>query len=206
MVRLFLCLPAQHERTLHRMNDIAYRILFEADIEAFRTLRRVALERHPEAFSETVEEFDSTSDDELRDFVCRRSSPTHKFVYGAFDGNNLIGIAGCYQQKHTKLRHMGSVWSVYVDPAYRAKRVGRELMRRLIDQARSIEELKLLELGVAESSVAAKHLYESLGFFVSGLEEGAMKVGDRYVNMFFMRLWLHGKPGNIGASGNVHQV
>lgn len=70
------------------------------------------------------------------------------------------------------LRYRPSLWSdglecylaeLYVAPGHRGRGIGRALLTAAIEQARS-RGATYMDLGTSEDDVAARHLYEALGF------------------------------------------
>src|SRR5262245_36858274 len=99
------------------------RMLCESAAVAFRALRRSRLEEDPRAFAESVEEHDSIS---LETIAARlRHSSGENFVVGAFDGDQLVGMAGFSRNLRRKSRHKGTIWGVYVRATARGKGAGR---------------------------------------------------------------------------------
>lgn len=72
---------------------------------------------------------------------------------GAYAGIAMLGVRGA----------RGWVAGMGVAPEWRGKRVGHELMSRLIDEARALH-LRTLQLEVLEQNVPARRLYSALGF------------------------------------------
>ncbi|MGZ3681565.1 MAG: GNAT family N-acetyltransferase, partial [Ktedonobacterales bacterium] len=72
---------------------------------------------------------------------------------GAFAGIALLGVRGV----------RGWVAGMGVAPEWRGWRVGHELMRRLIDEARALR-LRTIQLEVLDQNIPARRLYSSLGF------------------------------------------
>ena len=72
---------------------------------------------------------------------------------GAFAGIALLAVRGA----------RGWVAGMGVAPEWRGRRVGHELMSRLIDEARALR-LRTIQLEVLDQNTPARRLYSSLGF------------------------------------------
>jgi ribosomal protein S18 acetylase RimI-like enzyme len=162
------------------------RMLAESDADQFRKLRRERLEHDPRAFAESVEEHDALSPEVIRTRL--RHASNENFVVGAFDGDELIGIAGFSRSPRKKHRHKGVIWGVFVRPDARGKGAGRALLEALIARART--EVEQIQLSVSATQSAARDLYLSLGFEIFGRERHALKVDGHYVDEDHMVLWI----------------
>jgi ribosomal protein S18 acetylase RimI-like enzyme len=150
-------------------------------------LRIEALERDPEAFSASLEEYRSLS---LAEVKRRLWSDSDAFVVGAFENGRLVGMAGFYREKGPKSRHKGRVWGVYVAPHARGAGLGKRMTQTLLDRASVIEGVDQILLSVTATQIAAIRLYRSLGFELFGTEPRALKIGDRYIDEDYMLLRL----------------
>lgn len=168
--------------------SLEIRVLQEAAAEAFRQLRRQALEREPFAFGEATEEHQAQP---LEAFT-RRLGATREddFVLGAFVDGNLVGTAGFARVQRVKRRHKGIVWGMYVDARHRGRGVGRALLEALLEQVRELPDLRQVQLSVTASQSAARKLYESLGFVSYGREPAALHSGGEFVDEDHMELEL----------------
>jgi ribosomal protein S18 acetylase RimI-like enzyme len=101
-----------------------------------------------------------------------------KFVLSYFEGDKIIGTAAFLREDSAKERHRGWIWSVYVRPEGRGRKIGRQLMERLIDEARRTDGLEILTLIVSINQTEARTLYTSLGFFTAGFGLRAYKLPD----------------------------
>lgn len=164
------------------------RMLTSEDAEVYRGLRLQSLRLHPEAYLSSYE-----SEKKLSIVTTRiRLEPSeNNFTLGAFDGEEkLVGIVTFFRESRPKIDHKANIYSVYVDSDVRKQGVGRRLMVELIARARLLPGLEILNLTVTSNNVAAKRLYESLGFICYGTEPKAMKLGDEYLDEDLMILML----------------
>lgn len=167
------------------------RILNEHDIANFRSLRLRALQETPDAFGGTYDEFSLESLSSIAERTLPKESFPERFVLGAFDSDNsLVGVVGCYRESHKKSRHKATVWGMYVAPEVRGQGIGKQLMQALLTRCTTITGIEQIHLGVVTTNVAARHLYETLGFRTYGIEPHALKDGERYVDEEFMLLSL----------------
>ena len=165
------------------------RVLNANDASAYWKIRLEALECDPEAFGSSVEEHRALAEDE----VAARISydPANKFVVGAFSGERLLGTAGFFRDKGLKARHKGHIWGVYVAREARSQKVGRKMLRALLERAARIDGVEQIMLSVVTAQDAAVSLYRSLGFESYGCERRALKIGERYVDEENMVLYLN---------------
>ena len=140
----------------------------------FQALRLEALERHPEAFASSFEEERNRSLDAVAERIPEQPPA---IIFGAFAGERLVGMAGFYQQSHLKARHRGNLWGMYVQSGWRGQGVGEALVRAVIEHARGFVEF--VELTVVVDNHPAVKLYDRLGFTPYGVQQAALRIGDR---------------------------
>ena len=104
-----------------------------------------------------------------------------EMVFGALDGDRLVGAAGLRLQRRPRTRHKGWLFGMTVVPECRGQGVGRGLVEAVLGQARSTPGLRVVQLSVAEPNTAAIGLYESCGFVAFGTEPFAFKAGEEFV-------------------------
>lgn len=134
------------------------------DAAAFVAMRRLSLDTDPDAFSANPE----TDPASNLDFVSKRFTASaapgdDSFVLGAFEGD-LVGIVGVARASGTSVR----VWGFFVKPEFRARGIGKNLLDRATERAVRMGNVDRMELGVSDSSVAARRLYEQAGFIDTG--------------------------------------
>jgi ribosomal protein S18 acetylase RimI-like enzyme len=159
------------------------RFLTADDASEWLRLRLEALQHESEAFSASLEEYQSLSLEEVKK---RLWADGDAFVAGAFEEERLAGMAGFYREKGPKTRHKGHIWGVYVTPRARGKGVGRRMMEILLQRGAGINGVEQILISVATTQAAAMGLYRSLGFETFGREPRALRIGDRFIDEEYM--------------------
>ena len=158
------------------------RRLMPEDASMYRQIRLEALADSPDAFASTLE----LEEERPLDWFAARLADA--FVLGAFDGQDLMGVAGFYIQPGPKHGHKGMLWGMYVRPEYRSAGVGRVLVEAIVDHAR--DRVEILQLFVVSDNTPARRLYTSLGFIEYGHERHATKYRGLYHDDVLMALPL----------------
>lgn len=155
------------------------RLLTADDAEIYRQLRLQALRESPTAFASSYEHEAALA---LREFAARlrlHGDPANG-IFGAFgDANALIGMIGFVRENRPKRAHIGSVYSMYVVPERRGRRIGAALLDTAIAHARQLG-LRQIVLAVNANNAAASGLYRSRGFQRFGLERDALFIDGTY--------------------------
>jgi ribosomal protein S18 acetylase RimI-like enzyme len=148
--------------------DTVIRPLAKDDAAQWRTLRLEALRTYPLAFASAYEEALE------QDLSARIPPPDGSSVlFGAFVGGVLSGSAGLHVWPGMKQRHKAELWGMYVAPSLHRRGVGAELLRAVINHART--RVAVLQLTVLRENSAAKALYEQFGFVSFGIEKRALR-------------------------------
>ncbi len=148
----------------------------------------LALETDPWSFVESPEQLRAIPVDEYA--LRLRSAETANFVFGAFENNELVGMVGFYQEVPAKRRHKGWIWGVFVAPNARGRGIGKSLMLRAIEKAKTLPELDMILLTVSVNQPAPRQLYGSLGFRSIGIEPRGLKIGAQHLDEEHMVLEL----------------
>ncbi|CAM2156474.1 Acetyltransferase [Pararobbsia alpina] len=160
-------------------NDrLVVRPLAESDAEAFQALRLKATVDAPFAIWPTYEEEAARTRQEVE---ASMRFTSHQFVYGAFDDQELVAIAGLRRVPLKKVEHKATLWGVFVEPSYRRSGIARRLLSALIVQARA-SDIRQVHLAVGANNPRARALYESLGFKSYGIEPNAMLVDGQFID------------------------
>jgi ribosomal protein S18 acetylase RimI-like enzyme len=158
------------------------RRLGPADAAGFQALRLEGLATDPCAFAASHDEEIGQSLAEIAGRLERQP------VFGAFDGADLVGVAGFAVPTVVKKRHKGVLWGVYVREAARGRGLGRALVLAVIEHAR--DHVVQLHAAVVTTNEAARELYRSVGFAPYGLEPRGLACAGRYFDQELMVLML----------------
>ena len=141
------------------------RLLTIDDASLFVEIRRLSLCTDPDSFSARPETDAWSKLETARQRFSTATLENGPFVLGAFDPN-LVGVIGLIRATPVAAR----VWGFYVRPECRGGGVGRALVQRAIEVARQMPGVARVELGVADKSIAARHVYLQSGFRETGFD------------------------------------
>ncbi|MBQ9252900.1 MAG: GNAT family N-acetyltransferase [Clostridia bacterium] len=142
--------------------SITYRKLTEEDLDTFIHLRIAQLREEG-----AMEELDLTPS--LMDYYLRHMADGTFISWLALDGERIIGTSGMsYVEKPPYFScptgKIGLLSSMYTDPDYRRKGIAKELLRRVVQEARSYGcgavQITASDMGVL--------LYTDFGFVKNG--------------------------------------
>jgi ribosomal protein S18 acetylase RimI-like enzyme len=163
------------------------RRLLPSDAALFHRLRLESLQDSPSAFGSSLEEEASLA---LSSVEGRLSISFDRGVYGAFDKTKLVGLIGLGRENLKNLSHKVFVWGMYVTPTYRGASIGKALLATALSLARSIPNVRQVNLSVNATNDSAIRLYESFGFSSFGREPEAMLINGVLYDEIHMRLSL----------------
>ncbi len=166
------------------MSEIIIRRLAPNEAKKYRAIRLVSLKAHPKAFCSSYEE--QVDLDYLGFERSIETKDQNRFVLGAFDQDELIGICGFSRSKAIKIKHQGEIVQMYVAPNHQGKKIGKQLLLKMMEILENMNGLSQVTLGVEADNLAAFHLYKKLGFKEFGLHKGYIKLGNESFDMRFM--------------------
>lgn len=148
-------------------------------VEFHQALDRVAREKKYLAFLE------APPIERTREFVLANIKGRNPQFVAEVEGR-VVGWCDVIRNSGQSRQHSG-VLGVALLPEYRGQKIGRELMRRTIEEAWS-EGFTRIELTVRESNANAIALYRSLGFETEGIRRNGSRIDGNYENLVAMSL------------------
>lgn len=161
-------------------SEITLRKLQQSDALIWREIRLEALKMHPESFGGSFEEESVLTDQEFSNNLVKSD------IFGAFVDNTLVGVAGFFRLGPQKLRHRGTLFSMYLKKEFRHRGIADLLLKEVIRHAQ--KSVLQLHCTVETSNTAAIHLYQKHGFKIYGTEPCALKVGGSFFDEHLMVL------------------
>lgn len=140
---------------------LQFRQLSIDDVDAFRALRLRGMLEKPETFRTSYAEEAALPLIRLQQ---RLLHTPHQRMFGAWDGDALLGMAGLKREPIAVVHERANIWGVYVAPQARGAGVARGLIETALDYARAVPELRRVTLMVNVDNAAARALYGKLGF------------------------------------------
>jgi ribosomal protein S18 acetylase RimI-like enzyme len=95
-----------------------------------------------------------------------RFSQAGEALFGAFDGERLVGICGLMLDPYARASGVARLRNLYVLPEYRGSGIGKQLAQAVIASATGSFHVLRLRAGTLEAAA----FYDRLGFVRSGTE------------------------------------
>lgn len=165
---------------------IVYRKLRSGEANDYRRVRLECLKNFPDNFGSSYA--DEAKIPRLKFEAHIENDSAGNFMFGAFDAENLIGIAGISRADRAKTGHRAEIVQMYVNPQFRGRKIGENLLKAVIEAAFEIEGIESLELSAVADNISAVGLYEKLGFEIYGRRQNYFKENGKYWNQVFMDL------------------
>ena len=153
-----------------------------------KQLRLEALRAESSAFASSYEDELAFRDEVWKTRLTSAYERDGNLTFFAEVDGALVGMAGAGWSGKAKLRHVAEIYGVYVAPEMRGRGMASALMRRLLDELRSLGWIEKARLDVNVESRAALRLYEKLGFEIVGTARRELKIDGRYYDLHSMEL------------------
>lgn len=144
---------------------ITFRKLVPGDSFQYREIRLESLKIHPESFGATYEE--ERLIPKLRFEKAIEQPFDTRFIFGAFDQKELIGILGFIPftlDDVLDLPHTGTLIQMYVRSTYSGRKIGLNLTNAVVREAFCSSDIDQIVLGVRKDNMRAIRVYEQAGF------------------------------------------
>ena len=175
------------------------RQLFDANVRDYQGSTQVngeiqaALKEHPDAFGSTYEREIAYSMEFVAERLRLTAESLNNVTLGAYRQEELIGVVTFRRIDGEREQHRGNILGMYVRSEEQGKGIGRALLSKAIDLAKSLPGLQQIELAVVTRNKQARNLYASLGFASYGIDPRALLVDGEYLDEERMVLFLSGR-------------
>ncbi len=168
------------------------RFLQQNDSIIYRELRLSSLIESPFAFSDSYEDQVNKSIIEFELEIKKEGNPLESFTLGAFSNRNeLIGFVKFRRDHRSKARHRASLFSLYVQPNHRGKRIATKLITNLLSTIEAITDLEQLQLSTIISNDSLTDFYKNFGFEILGdVIKADLIIENQYVDAIYMVKYL----------------
>lgn len=160
------------------------RVIQESDFDAYIALRQRSLRECPLAFSAAPDDDFASSRESLR---AQTAMAPSWVIFGAFDGDALVGALGFIRKRRVKAEHRAQIWGVYVAPEHRGRGFGEQLIGAVIEHARA-QSVDWLDLDVTSAAPEAQRLYRRMGFQEWGTRTDVLRHEGHVVDEHHMAL------------------
>jgi RimJ/RimL family protein N-acetyltransferase len=168
---------------------IQIRPLTAADAQAFWDLRLRGFTESAGSFNTEPDEWRTHPVADVERMLRGDGGVPGDIVLGAFN-DKLCGHIGLRREPRRKLAHRATLRGLYVASEERGRGVGKRLLDALLEHARSVPGLALVQLTVMSDSLDALHLYRRYGFERFGYMRRATHVDGRYFDEEHLMLEL----------------
>jgi RimJ/RimL family protein N-acetyltransferase len=166
--------------------NITYKTLSISHLEKYRAIRLECLQNYPQNFGSLYE--DELQSSQLKfDKIIAEDNGTD-FLYGAFDGEKLVGICGCIHESRIKTKQTAEISHMYLKKEYGGKGIATELLKLSIEKVFSNVVTEQIILGVVASNLQAIKINKATGFEEYGYFENYFKFDNKYESLVMMIL------------------
>ena len=166
------------------------RELTKSDALEYRTLRLRALKEYPTVFSSSYEVERDWPPARFADRLPETPESTDAFTLGCFANGNLVGSITFFRYEAPKEMHTGRIVAVHVASEQQGNGYGRAMVAAVLERARRIPGLSIIQLTATTTNKRALKLYASFGFEICGTTPRAMLVQGQYIDEHLMVLML----------------
>jgi len=138
-----------------------------AEWQKFKELRLRAIREDPQAFITPYAKEIQTTNEKWQERL-KNYQGENAIMFFAKDDKNLVGMIGTYWNDKNDSEITAHIFGVYVNKKYRGQKIGKALMKKVLQYIRERKNIHLVNLRVNVEDKAPFHLYESVGFVEIG--------------------------------------
>jgi ribosomal protein S18 acetylase RimI-like enzyme len=157
-----------------------------------RTIRLESIHHHNSAFAISQTQLLGLSHDQWEQACSNAMIGQADAIFLAWYHHIVVGMVGCRIDPSPKMRHVGNIWGMYVNPMHSGKQVGTRLMQQMIAHGEQLG-LHMLKLSVTTNQDAAIALYRRVGFERYAYEPALLHIDSVDIDALHMRYEYHRK-------------
>lgn len=158
--------------------------------QEYKALRLHALLEAPQSFLKSFDEESQKTDIEWQELLKESLEGKSRFFVFAESDGVLIGMMGAFVDTHEKVKHIATIVSVYIEPAFQGKGISSVLMKELLQNIQKNSSITRLDLMVVTTQESAIALYKKFGFETVGTVHKEMFVNGQYYDEHIMEKLL----------------
>jgi ribosomal protein S18 acetylase RimI-like enzyme len=160
--------------------------------QRLRAIRLESIHHHNSAFAISQTQLLGLSHDQWEQACSQTTVGQSDAIFVAWHNHDVIGMVGMRIDPSPKMRHVGSIWGMYVNPMHRGNQVGSQLMQKIIAHGEQLG-LHMLKLSVTTNQDAAIALYRRVGFERYAYEPALLHIDGVDIDALHMRYEYHRK-------------
>ncbi|MBM4412770.1 MAG: GNAT family N-acetyltransferase [Chloroflexi bacterium] len=160
--------------------------------QALRTIRMQSVHHANLASAISQTQLLALSPDQWEQKCAESRAGQNNAIFLAWHQQTVVGMVGVRIDPSPKMRHAALVWGMFVAPHHRGKRLGTQLLERVIDHARLLS-LLVIKLSATTNQPEAIQLYCKLGFERYAYEPALMYVDGIAIDALHMHYRLERK-------------
>ncbi len=161
--------------------ELLKRALESDDWLNLRDIRLHALKTHPEVYGSNFADENKRSEQDWRGLLSSESMR----VFGAFHGQNLVGIAAAYDWRFDQSGKSASLGMWYMNPAYRKTGAFVDLVRLSMDWAKAQKRYERIVVSHRVGNETSKSVNQKLGFHYFMTRSDHWPDGQTADNIFY---------------------
>ena len=150
--------------------DYNVKVLSVEDLKDYKEIRLELLNNEPTNFGSSFDDESKFDDEKWKSRINNDSV----YSFGSYLDGEIVGICVLKLSPREKMKHVGTIHSMYVKHKYRNQGLAYDLIIEAEKLAKK-KGVKRLNLSVVASNIAAYNLYYKIGFVEYGIEPDAIK-------------------------------
>ncbi len=173
---------------VQKLESSPIRLLTQLDLSKYKSIRLQALQDCPFAFGSSYEDAAAMSENEWRAHLSGEKSK----VFGAFDGEDLVGTTTLLLDSRPKFAHSATLVGIYVADSHRGQGLAGRLINHAEHEATQLG-IKKIKIDVIRSQLPALRAYEKADYKIVGTLFKELQLEGKFYDEILMEKILDHK-------------